>query len=1043
MTPVHPRPFLLPDTNKNQLLKLIENKDWAKQDFKHLQQRAQTGDGYSAAFLYALTDDKRYLEQAKSWLIKTSKQGGDLGRRALEVDDDFFKQGMPWLSDVYYETNSKYIEAFDLIYNSLNESEIKIIQKGIEASANFRLRSMDTWWQTANLVFKPTSMVAIAGLVTQNPRLLNWGFFRKPESNLGGYFSALDNMLKDNGPWHEAPTYAMNHLPLYQSLKISNLLSRMTGTDWFDRKLDKGSSIRGLMDYYIDTTYPRHTHPDGSGAYRILTYGDGATGQQGDSYLVTQNSLQRDLTKELTLAYKLSRDPDYASLLKLFDGYQPNLIDQPELPVSPLLPKAKSSIWPDFGLAFLRSDHSRNYWKNPDALATSLLFRQGYGHGHADALSITLFGAGQLFYPDYNAIQYENPAIGWTTSSVAHNTVIVDGNNSSIPKSVTTAHDFDNNFRFMQANVDEPLGLNKKRSLVLSSDYLLDVFHISSLIPRTYDYLLHSFGRIETEDPDAYKINKPFSTRYKNINNFKSSNHNKTFELDFVIDLDKEKQNIGRIMNKYTDKNNTKQKVNTAFGLTTTDSFRAAKTNFKMSGGVNTKIGIGEDEYGLSFFVARREDTKQTTFISLHSPSYLEKESIVTNKMETIIDSNTATLVKVTTDSHIDLHAISHQAGVTTLRDATENVKISFSNYAALRIDRNTMEINSHGNWHGYFISKNIIQTSKDISFGELEIEHNLADSSNTSSLQVNMFPEIVVLKDFSNSEFTLSLTNKTDKALSAHVEFQDNKNYQTPENGLSFGIIPAYRTAHQNVKLGRYKQTRGADLLPLKISIDNSNENSINHGIMVSAGPGLVRLFEDLEDPVYRIHTFDSEVDFSMRNGLINGISKSTKRLFNGDSLFNISDGKTIFSPKTNSIESSYTWADQINSSIISEINNLIRWHLFAIQNRFYIKLDSAYTRIEKVYFVFDKTNKSFDWSTANFFQNGKSTYFSKSNSVNTNAVEIPFKNSSHSLCIKTTEAKNWLNNDESLSFPMSRDEKDQFSFGICPENSLTTWAS
>ncbi len=1043
LTPIHPRPFLLPESNKQRLLKLIENKDWAKQNFNDLKQKAETGDGYSAAFLFVLTNDEHYLELAKSGLLKIGNQGGDLGDRALNANDAFFEQGMPWLGDVFYRTNSKYLEAFDLIYEGLSQPEKAVILKGINASADFRQQSMDTWWQTANLVFKPTSMVAIAGLVTQDPKYLNWGFFRKPESNLGGYFSALNNMLKDNGPWHEAPIYAITHLPLYQSLKISDLLSTMTGADWFNRKLLNGSSIRGLMDYYINTTYPREIRPDGSHNYRLLTYGDGATGQRGDTYLVAQNPLQHNLAKELSLAFKLSRDPGYAAFLKLVNDYQPNLIDQPELPVSPLPPLAKSSIWSDFGLAFLRSDHSRNYWKNPDAIATSLMFRQGYGHGHADALSMTVFGAGQLFYPDYNAIQYENPAIGWTGSSVAHNTVVVDGNNSSNPKDVKIIHEFNKDFRFVQADVAEPLGLIKKRTLALTNDYLLDVFHIDSLIPRTYDYLLHSFGRIETNDSNIYKSQTPFSTRYKNIKNFKSFNHDEEWEVDFVIDLDKKKQNTNRIISQFIDQNNNQEKVSRDFGFSSTDSFRAARLNFRLSGGGNTTVGIGEDEYGLSFLAARREGIKQTTFITMHSPSYLDQKQDTTNKIETLVDSKAGVLIKATTDTYIDIHTISHQPANIMLHDPTSQTTISFKNYALIRVNQKTKEITTHGNLDGYFIPAAIAKTDNDISHGEFNAKNPIDEISEHLPIQVNTFPDLIVLKDFSDSEFTISLTNKTDSPISANLELATNANYDIPVKKILLPAIPAYRTVHQKVILGRYKQASGADILPLKITINNTDE-IINHGIMASAGPSLMRQFEEPDDPVYRIVTFDSTFDFSMRDGLIRQVSTENQSLFTGKNLFAFSDGKTIFSAKKNTIETSYTWANEANSSLISEINNLIRWHLFTIQNRFYIKLDSVYTRLDEVFFIFDKTGDKFDWQNAAFLNKDKQARLLKSKlkNITTNAIEIPFKNTSYSLCIKTTEIKNWNNSNKDLSFSLSRSDNDQFGFGICPKNSLATWA-
>ncbi len=1043
LKPLHSRPFLLQESEKKRILNLIENQAWASQEFQNLQQKAEQKDGYSAALMYALTNKSNYLEIAKQWLLNFTKSGADIGQRALNVEDSFFNQGMPWLGDVFYRTNTEYLEAYDFIYNGLSETERQSILKGINASADFRLRAMDAWWQTANLVFKPTSMVAIAGLVTQNPKHLEWGFLRKPDSHLGGYFSALNNMLRDNGPWYEAPIYAIAHLPLQQSLKVSDFLTRMTGKDWFNRKLDQGSSVKGLMDYYIDTTYPAELRPDGTRDYRILTFGDGATGQHGDFYLTSHNPLQRNLINELALSYKLSQDPDYAAFLNLTPNYQPKFFDKPQLPLSPLLPKAQSSIWPEFGLAFLRSDNSRNYWTNPNAMATSLLFRQGYGHGHADALSITLFAAGQLFYPDYNAVQYENPAIGWTTSSVAHNTVVADGNNSLIPKNVRTKHEFKDDFRFIQADVNEPLGLSKKRTLALTSDYLLDVFRLKSLVPRTYDYLLHSFGRIEKIDPTQFNSGPAFSTRYKNIKNFQTSVDNDAWQVDFIIDAQRKQQNINQLINKFIDENNSQAKLLQEFGGINLDSFRSAKLNFKMGGHPDTSIGLGEDQYGLSFLAARRENLKQTTFTTLHSPSHLDQQQSNVNDIEILFESNQGVLVKVISNEHTDLHAISHSEGRTNLYDQANKTGIKFKDYAVIRINNKSKQVTSHGEYDAYSIAANIAGTQNDLVDGDY-MKTPTDSKSMTEPVQTNIFPELVVLKDFADSSFSLSLTNTTEKSISAKIELQTDHAYEIPQTTYLLDQIPAHQTSSQEIKLGRYKNTKPLDILPITVSINNSNQ-VIEDGIMVSAGPGLIRQFEHLDEPVYRIHTFDSTFDFSMRHGFISQVSdKNTLIIFDNDSLFDLSDGETIFSPKLNTIDQSYTWADQNNTSVISEINNKIRWHTLVIQNRFYFRLDNVYTRLDEVFFVFDKNNRNFNWQNAVFLKDDESASFNDSNPVEliTHAIEIPFSNSEKSLCIKTTNVKTWLNTDKSLSFSLTRDTNDQFGLGICNSESLANWA-
>ncbi|MEZ5582511.1 MAG: heparinase II/III family protein [Candidatus Competibacteraceae bacterium] len=135
--------------------------------------------------------------------------------------------------------------------------------------------------------------------------------------------------------------------------------------------------------------------------------------------------------KELAAAATFTGYPLRRAIKKIPD-YQPDFID-----ILPLLNKSScprpSRVWPTYGLAMLRSDESSDYWTNDDAIAVFQIMSQGYGHDHRDKFSIMLHGAGRLLYPDYNAVQYENPALGWTRNTIAHNTVMVD-------RQITTPH---------------------------------------------------------------------------------------------------------------------------------------------------------------------------------------------------------------------------------------------------------------------------------------------------------------------------------------------------------------------------------------------------------------------------------------------------------------------------------------------------------------------------------------------------------------------------------------------------------------------------
>lgn len=1021
---------------------MIDVHPWALESFESIKHDAQQGDGYSAAFLYALTSEEKYLSAAKNWLFKIAEQGGDLGARAMQVDADFFSQGMPWLGDVYYRLDTRPLKAFDYIYSRLTPSERDFVETGLTASANFRKNAMDTWWQTPNLVFKPTSMVAIHGLLTQNPEHINWGFFRNSESGLGGYFPTLNNMLKDNGPWDEAPVYAISHRPLSMSLEISDYLNRMTHKDWYNRKLPGGSSVRGLMQYYINTTYPPETRPNGSRVYRLLTYGDGATGQRGDTYLFSENPHQRNLKNELAQAYRISRDPDYAALLKLDKNYRADLLQYPQLPDSPLMPKAPSSLWKDFGLAFLRSNNSRSYWNNSDTMAASLLFRQGYGHGHSDAMSITLFAAGQLFYPDYNAVQYENPAIGWTSSSIAHNTVIVDGMNSSIPKTVSDFHQFQKDFNIVQARVNEVPGITKIRTLVLTPHYLLDIFHVNSLITRTYDYLLHSFARIRPNNENAYEQAAPFDPRYSRIKDFRSLTTDTVWSVTYIMDLEQVMKRAASLVSQFTDSHSERSSVEKAFGVDNTDTFKTSALGMTMAAQAGTQIGIGEDEYGLSFLAARRAGQKHTTFVTTHRPvNDTDKKS--GNTVETLIDNRDGTIVKVVGESSIELHAVAHGPGQIRLADESTGIFLEFENYAYLRIDKMTTEVKTRGKLRRFFVAPEVSSLQNDISLGSVSAGEFDMHPPDMAKIQVNTYPKLVVLKDYENTSFTLSVTNLTDEIVNASAILSGNEALDIPQPVIPLESIPAYQTYSTKVNLGRYTRAAGIDALSIEVRLDDTGQ-IVNHGLLVSAGPGLIESYEDIENPSYRIHTFNSSVDISMREGSITQIGDRHDRvLYSGQPLFTVSDDRTSASHTRQALINSYTWPNREQASVITEINNRIRWHMLTIQNRFYLKLDEVYTRAETVMFDFDKNNSAIDWDRSRYLDGDEihSPNLTTRSMLSARGFELPLTGTGKSICINNLAAGQWLNTTAHLRLFIKRGKNQQWSFGVCDTGSLAQW--
>jgi len=409
------RPYFMPPSEREFLRELILKQPWAKTDYEQMRTAASKGDGFAGAFLYALDGDLRGAAIAQQWLLGKYGKGAYWTVRAAErLNGDFFKGGQVGIPEVYYDTDISGYLAFDWAHDGLEANARKEIEEGIVLWSRYKMRAMDRWTQTANLVFKPTSTVAFAGLATGNNDLIEWGFLRtKPwGARLGGYDVALDTMLKDGGPWYEAPIYPIAHEVLLMIARLSRWRGLYDQKDWFGSRYANGGSGKGLMDYYIDSAYPIERTGFGPGQIRVANYGDGSTNAMGDLILVNPAAAEGNIVmhEPLIAAYNVSREPRYGAFVSMIPGYTPNLIDHPPLPAEIPLPPAPSKVWPTHGMAMLRSDESQSYWTSGKAIAVFQIMSQGYGHDHRDKFSISLHGAGRVIYPDYNALQYENPS---------------------------------------------------------------------------------------------------------------------------------------------------------------------------------------------------------------------------------------------------------------------------------------------------------------------------------------------------------------------------------------------------------------------------------------------------------------------------------------------------------------------------------------------------------------------------------------------------------------------------------------------------------
>lgn len=966
LQPGHPRPYFMPAAERQRIEDLIDEYAWARAELARLRESASRN-GYDAAFLVAVTGDTEHLDVANEYVLRYGRNGGDLGpkRRELLSDSDFFKAGQPWLGDVYYRLDIQPMVAYDWIYPALTDAERKTVTDGILASARFRMRAMDRWSQTPNLMFKPTFMVAFAGLVTENKEAIEWGFYRKPGSGQGGYFSVLDVMLRGGGPWHEAPIYPIAHQDLWAMSVMSRYLALYDGQDWFARTMPGGGSPQGLLDYYLDTAWPIERTGHGAGQLRIATYGDGATGPGGsDLFLVNPAGQGLNGEQALIAAYNASGDAKVAAFVDMIRGYQPGLWDRRPLPANKTLPPAPSKVWPDYGLAVLRSDESSGYWTNPRAIAVFQLMSQGYGHDHRDKFGIMLYGAGRLLYPDYNAIQYENPTIGWTRNSVSHNTVVVDEQDTRNATPTDIRHAFSPEVKFLATSASEVFdGVDQTRALLLTGDYLLDLFRLSSDLPHTYDYLLHAFGEAIPVRPKALQASRAMERRYWLIDDWQSVTTDDGWSLDFS-----QADPAAGLGGNYGDvwyRHRASVRVTMAPASGTLVSHGRWGREIARLVSERTK---GKRELDrLSALAVRRADQYDTVFVTTHEP-YANQSQPTVSAVTVLAQSDNAILVRIDASWFTDYAAVSFggRDAEHTLGDGP--VAARFRNYGYIRVARDGA-VTVRGEWTGFRLPGTkgaltlngkhaAVRRSGDVLiYGDLEAVTTSAPASDAPrALPVTIHPRVA--RGFPNDrrEITFQITNSLRQTISGRVETDFPAGFALEPPAPEFGPIKPGQVAEVQATV-RFGDTPGKQDLPYRLVVrpDSGTQDEIHTPALpltVAVGPSLEPIYQHPKPAVYRIHAPNFTVDMDMKHGLCRRLADDddTVRL-DGNPLFTFSDGETeMLGPDT---QHAFVWARETPADIQAHAKHRCRWQALFFGRHMMIRMNPDWTQFERTYFT------------------------------------------------------------------------------------------
>src|SRR5690606_29303816 len=118
----------------------------------------------------------------------------------------------------------------------------------------------------------------------------------------------------------------------------------------------------------------------------------------------------------------------------------------------------------------------------------------GGGHGHPDRLHINFFAGGRLWLGDPGTGWYHVPELAWYRSTLAHNTVTVDGlsQRANSEGQVRAFLDLPH-LQAVQAEVATAYdGVVLRRTLCLLDDGYVDLFDVWADTPRVLDWVYQS-----------------------------------------------------------------------------------------------------------------------------------------------------------------------------------------------------------------------------------------------------------------------------------------------------------------------------------------------------------------------------------------------------------------------------------------------------------------------------------------------------------------------------------------------------------------------
>jgi len=433
--------------------------------------------GYYAGLNYTIAGSEEDLAAARKILLHLAD---------YSFEFDHYDVGMNYAVWGHYALN-----AYDIMFEHFSGSERARLDKFFTRMARAVLKNDIYWIENDiggginNHLAWHKMMLGCLGVFYDRDDLVEYALHGRR-----GLLSLLDEGMVDDGLWCES-SLNYHFTAIVPMIYLAQAL-RNTGhaEDLYKMTTVGGRNIRQAYDSMFGVLFP-----------------DGSVPPIGDAY-----ARRIKLADEFTYvhAQKAYCDERYAWLLKNADHKRAELLFIGIDTKGGKSAKITSRLYDEHGYAFLRDRADDDYW-NSDGWCAFLTFDKSGVHCNQDKLSLMLFGCGKLLIPDVEAKATVPHAFSakvqrqLNRSALSQNTVMIDSRDQRGIGEVLSVVEFTDSPGEKSVTAADFKGLlyegvKQSRTIVVTSEYVLDVFQITAETERDIKWIIHTIGT-----PDSQK----------------------------------------------------------------------------------------------------------------------------------------------------------------------------------------------------------------------------------------------------------------------------------------------------------------------------------------------------------------------------------------------------------------------------------------------------------------------------------------------------------------------------------------------------------